>query len=92
MTPDWGILYDADFRIWVAVRGWDQMVAASTPAKLVHRIGRAALWKAPTSPPDTVSKPGGLADLPWRTLWVRKTGQGSRGSARVATVRAAGGK
>ena len=35
--PAWGVIYDADFSIWVAVRGRSRLVVASTPAKLFRR-------------------------------------------------------
>ena len=41
--PAWGVIYDADFGIWVAVRGRSKLVVASTPAKLFRRAVAADL-------------------------------------------------
>lgn len=45
--PGWGVLYDADFRIWVAMRGRSVLVAASTPVKLFRRAAVVDLMSAP---------------------------------------------
>lgn len=44
--PGWGVLYDADFGIWVAVRGRQRLVVASTPPKLFRRAAAADIMSA----------------------------------------------
>lgn len=39
--PSWGVYFDPSWRLWVAVRGADKLVMASTPMKLVRRADQA---------------------------------------------------